>query len=254
MTKRQKIDFQRAFLDEAGDNLKMMRELMRGLPDTGFYVKDAQGRIVTLNPRNCENCNFKDEYEAVGLRSDELFPDVKAGVYQANDRKVLRTGRPVSTLHTHAADGSMKVLHGRVAPVRSADGTRIIGTMCAYWFNREPQSSLDWHSRIKDVTSYINAHHAEDLSLKVLSALAATTPSKLVRLFLKVLRTTPAKYVTNVRVNVARTLLEETDRSLTDIAQESGFYDLSHFFHVFRRERGLSPSDYRQRHRTMSRA
>jgi transcriptional regulator GlxA family with amidase domain len=38
-------------------------------------------------------------------------------------------------------------------------------------------------------------------------------------------------------------------RSLTDIAIETGFYDLPHFDKVFRRRIGLSPWEYRSRYR-----
>ena len=62
------------------------------------------------------------------------------------------------------------------------------------------------------------------------------------------LRTTGGIALFNV---LPRNLLEETDQSLTDIAQAAGFYDFSHFFHTFRRERGLTPAQYRARHRSV---
>jgi AraC-like DNA-binding protein len=44
-------------------------------------------------------------------------------------------------------------------------------------------------------------------------------------------------------------MLEETDKLISDIAGESGFYDQSHFTKTFFRERGLTPGEYRRRHR-----
>ena len=132
-----------------------------------------------------------------------------------------------------------------------ADGRRIIGTMCLYRQDRKPETSLEWHDHIKSITAYINQHPTEDLSLRRLAMLGQTTPSKLARAFGKILNTTPAKYVTTVRLNLARNLLEETDQSLTDIAQAAGFYDFSHFFHTFRRARGLTPAQYRARHHSV---
>ncbi len=251
MTKRDKIQFQKAFFAEAGENLASVKKMMDTLPDVGFYVKDAEGRIVTFNKRNCEIANLSDEYAAVGRRSDELFPSAKAKTYVANDRHVLKTGKPLRITHTHPADGSMRMSHKSVFPVRSADGRRIIGTMCLYRQDRKPETSLEWHDHIKSITAYINQHPTEDLSLRRLATLGQTTPSKLARAFGKILNTTPAKYVTTVRLNLARNLLEETDQTLTDIAQAAGFYDFSHFFHTFRRARGLTPAQYRARHRSV---
>lgn len=251
MTKKQKIAFQKCFFNAAGGNLLTVKEMMDALPNAGFYIKDAEGRIVTFNKRNCEICNLPDEFSAVGLRSDELFPGDKSETWLANDRAVLRSGRPLHTTHSHAADGSMRLSIKSVYPIRSADGSRLIGTMCLYRQNRAPETSLGWHDRIKGVTSYINAHPTEELTLKRLAEIGETSPSKLVRAFEKTLNTTPSKYVTTTRINLARRLLEETDDSITEIAQAAGFYDFSHFFHVFRRERGVSPSQYRRRHRAI---
>jgi AraC family transcriptional regulator len=47
-------------------------------------------------------------------------------------------------------------------------------------------------------------------------------------------------------MNVARRLLCETKRSVLDVALEVGYTDPSHFAQLFRRETGLSPSDYRR--------
>ena len=251
MTKRQKIAFQKQFFVQAGSTLRAVKEIMDGLPDVGFYIKDLEGRIITFNKRNCEICNLNDEFSAVGKRSDEIFPESKSTTYLSGDRKVLRTKRPLHTTHTHPADSSMRISHKSIYPLRSADETRIIGTMCVYKQSKVPESSLDWHDCIKDITSYINAHHTEDLSLKKLSEIGMTTPSKLVRAFQRIINMTPAKYVTNVRINVARRLLEETNDSFSDIALAAGFYDFSHFFHTFKRERGITPSEYRKKHQSI---
>ena len=44
-------------------------------------------------------------------------------------------------------------------------------------------------------------------------------------------------------------LLESTDKLLSDIAVETGFWDQSHLTRIFKRERGTTPGEYRTRHR-----
>ena len=251
MTRKDKIAFQKRFFARAGENLLALKMMMDTLPNVGFYVKDAEGRIVALNRRNCEICNLKDEFAAVGRRSDEVFADERGEVYLAHDRKVRETGRLRKTSHAHPADGSMHISHKTIAPVRDRRGA-IIGTMAVYHQSEKPQPLLDWHGRIKRVTAYVNAHPRADHTLAKLAARAETTPSKLARAFLKILRVTPAEYVTTIRVDRARRQLESTDDSLTAIARSCGFYDLSHFFRVFRRARGLTPGEYRASHRAIS--
>jgi AraC family transcriptional regulator len=49
-----------------------------------------------------------------------------------------------------------------------------------------------------------------------------------------------------MRMSLARGLLRETKKSVVDIALEVGYADPSCFAKLFRRENGLSPSDYRR--------
>jgi AraC family transcriptional regulator len=56
----------------------------------------------------------------------------------------------------------------------------------------------------------------------------------------------PSHYQINLRMNEARQLLRETKMSVVDVALEVGYSNPSYFAQLFRRETGLSPSDYRR--------
>jgi len=47
-------------------------------------------------------------------------------------------------------------------------------------------------------------------------------------------------------MDAARKLLRETKKSVLDVALDIGYSNPSHFAQLFRRETGLSPSDYRR--------
>jgi AraC family transcriptional regulator len=66
------------------------------------------------------------------------------------------------------------------------------------------------------------------------------------RLFTDAIGMTPSRYHINLRMNVSRRLLRETKKSVVEIALEVGYANPSHFAKLFRREPGLSPSEYRQ--------
>jgi transcriptional regulator GlxA family with amidase domain len=55
------------------------------------------------------------------------------------------------------------------------------------------------------------------------------------------------QYIREVRVGVARHLLETSNQSLTNIAVQCGFYDQSHFTRQFKASTGITPLDYRRR-------
>jgi AraC-like DNA-binding protein len=55
---------------------------------------------------------------------------------------------------------------------------------------------------------------------------------------------TPHAWVVRLRLERACSLLSHSDRCLTQVAQEVGFYDQSHFNRAFRQAFGVSPSKY----------
>ncbi len=73
--------------------------------------------------------------------------------------------------------------------------------------------------------------------------------SQLQREFAKNFGITPVRYLREVRIGVARHLLESSDMGLIQIASQCGFYDQSHLTRHFKSSTGLTPMKYRQRYR-----
>ena len=252
MTKEEKTAFRKAFFRKAGANLLSLKRMLDTLPDVAFYIKDAQQRIVAINRRNCEICNIQDEFDAVGLRSDELFPNVQATAYMSADRTVIRTGEPiVNALSPYPADRSASFTYKSVFPVVDGQG-RIIGTTCLYRLVPNPEKVPSWHGRLKSATLFVNEHYAEPITVAQLAERVGVSASKFTRLFVQTLNMTPGKYILGVRLTAARKLLETTAKTIAEIAQETGFCDHSHFVKAFRRARGVTPGEYRRRHQAIA--
>lgn len=66
----------------------------------------------------------------------------------------------------------------------------------------------------------------------------------LIRSFTKKTGISPGKYITRVRIEYAKLLLQDEDASITYVAEASGFANANYFAKVFRRETGMSPSEY----------
>lgn len=249
MDKRERKKMQAAFLEAAGPNAATFKAMMDVLPDVAFYMKDREGRIMAMNKRNCDNCNIRDEIDVVGRRSIDMFPHLLAQDWAHIDKTVLRSGKPLLNMATdHNADRSHDKHVKSVFPVYDGSG-RCIGTTCIYYTIHSAQDAPNWHGVLKPVTKYIQAHYHEAISVDELAAMVRTSPSNFRLQFSRTLGISPGCYITTIRLNAARKLLETTEKLISEIATETGFFDQSHFTKMFKHERGITPGEYRRRHR-----
>jgi AraC-like DNA-binding protein len=89
-----------------------------------------------------------------------------------------------------------------------------------------------------------------DLSLKSLADRVNISPHHLSQILNEKLHKTFYDYVNEQRVEYAKqALLKEPERSITDVAFESGYNSKNSFYNSFKRHTGMIPSEYRRRHR-----
>jgi AraC family transcriptional regulator len=100
--------------------------------------------------------------------------------------------------------------------------------------------------KLRQVTDWMAEHVAEDFNLDQLAAQAGLSKFHFHRLFKSAVGVAPSRYHMNLRMDEAKRLLRETKTSIVAIALDVGYANPSHFAQLFRRETGLSPSDYRR--------
>lgn len=248
LTDSEKEALRAAFFDALGPNAAVFKALLERAPELCFYMKDREGRIMALNRCNCEVCNIRSEWDAIGRTSRDLFPPTLADDYMELDQEVLKTGRPVlQRVTAHPADYSNRLMISDVYPLRDRRG-RLIGTARTYRLTGRDSSEARNYNALRAVATEIDRRYAEPLSLDELARRAGMSKSTFKRTFTRLFEVSPGQYLLRVRLNAARRLLETTDRLISDVALDCGFYDQSHFSRLFRRARGLTPGAYRRAH------
>ena len=86
-----------------------------------------------------------------------------------------------------------------------------------------------------------------NLSISQFARMAHRSVSVFKKEFFDYYRTTPGKWLTQKRLEHARTLLQTTKKSVGEVAFNSGFENLSHFSRVFKEKFGVSPLQYQNR-------
>lgn len=93
---------------------------------------------------------------------------------------------------------------------------------------------------------WLDAHAHQAVDLDRVAREVGLSPFHFLRLFARVLGVTPHQYLLRARLRHAARLLAGDARSITDIAYDVGFADLSNFVRTFHRAAGVSPRRFRQ--------
>jgi len=99
--------------------------------------------------------------------------------------------------------------------------------------------------KLRRVTDLLETHLDEEFSLDRLAREAGVSEFHFCRLFKKTTGFAPSGYFIRMRMEKARRLLRETTKSVIEVGLDVGYSSPSHFAHIFRREVGVAPSDYR---------
>ncbi len=245
-TIRQRKKMQRDFLDALGPMGHLLKTVLDICPDVFAWFADMDDRLMFVNRLNVQMCNLHDELDVLGMTCADLWPEHMASIYMERCRQVRTTGQPIiETLYDHASDYSTELRLMNVLPLRTPKG-RIIGTVTIYRRAASDESIPDWYGKMKKAVAYIDAHFAENVSVVDIARESGFSESQFRRVFERVIAKSPVDYITTIRLNAARKLLTTTEKSVTDIAVEVGFFDQSHFIKAFKRERGTTPGRYRR--------
>jgi transcriptional regulator GlxA family with amidase domain len=109
----------------------------------------------------------------------------------------------------------------------------------------------DRRERFDELAHWMAAHLADDLSVEVLAARLAMSPRNFVRRFTAAMQVTPGKYVQLLRIDEARRLLTEGDLPIAQVAARCGFHSDEAMRIGFQRHLHTSPSEFRDRFRSV---
>lgn len=100
--------------------------------------------------------------------------------------------------------------------------------------------------QLDTVTAYMRAHLADRIGLDDLAREVALSRFHFLRQFSATTGQTPHQFLTGLRIETARRLLETGDEPVGSIGLSCGFSTASHFTTVFRKRTGHTPTEYRR--------
>jgi two-component system response regulator YesN len=91
---------------------------------------------------------------------------------------------------------------------------------------------------------------SKTLSLSELAALLGSSRSSLARTFAQYLNETPINYFIRLKMDAAKSLLQNTNMQIQEIADYVGYNNSLYFSSEFKKRVGKSPREYRKYTRT----
>lgn len=101
--------------------------------------------------------------------------------------------------------------------------------------------------RLKRLFDFLNQNYAQKLRLAEAAAMVGMSETRFKDFFKRATGSTFAQYLIQFRLGRASQLLRDTDLSIAEIAQQTGFCDQSHFDNRFKDNFKISPREYRTR-------
>ncbi|MBD5538342.1 MAG: AraC family transcriptional regulator [Lachnospiraceae bacterium] len=122
------------------------------------------------------------------------------------------------------------------------------------WEERLPENTAVYHSTkltepIIDALYYMETNYGKNLTLEELAQKAHLSTAYFSRLFSAQLGKSFSEYLGDIRLRHVQILLTQSDKSVMDIAMETGYCNGDYLSAQFRKKVGMTPSEYRKKHR-----
>lgn len=177
-------------------------------------------------------------------------PDLLAEMERVFDDRyplcpIIRRGQAETAGLHHLSEEILEKYMQVSPPMQKAYLTLLTGKLLDLCeLRKRPVQNTDTMEQVFD---YCRRHFREKLTRRTVAQALHISESHLSHLFCCKLKINFCQYLNNLRINEACRLLTQTDKSVIDIGEESGFSSLRSFNRVFVKHCGVTPSAYRKR-------
>lgn len=250
LTLAQRLRLREKFFRTAGIDPRQFLQALDNIPGLFYFVKDDQSRTMINTREYAQVPGHRRDDETVGKQPHEYLAGALGEHYEADDRKVYTTGRPLRNIIEIGFNehGVPDWIITDKYPLRNGKG-RVVGIMGTMQSLDDRVQRLPHLGEVGKAAAFIRANLGERLWLADVAAHVGVSQRHLQRLFHKLIGMSIQQFIIRSRVHAAAYELIRTDRPLAQIALTFGFSDQSAFSTTFRRLTGVPPREYRRRHR-----
>ena len=235
-----------AWMTSIDPNLHFHR-IFDHIPGLHFFAKNREGHLMVASQGLRARYSMRDESEILGMTDFDLNPDPMAQAYVDDDRQLLGG----EAEHIERIElwwdgmGMPDWFMVTKLPLRDHDGV-IQGVMGVLRRPDDSDRELPVFQTVAKAVEIMRRDYPREVSIAEISKKCGQSVRQLQRRFRIAFGITPQEFLIKTRVLAAQRLLEETNLTVTEIAQQCGFVDASSFSQHFRKRIGFSPAAYRR--------
>lgn len=217
------------------------------LDHVAFFLKNRRFQIIFANRFFFERLGFASESEIIGKDDFELFPKPLATKFRRDDERVLQSGEEMGHMVELflSRQGLPDWFVTNKLPVIGKSGrpVGIMGTVQRFNQSRGLDSP---DAVVADAVKRMLDRPEKIGSITDLAQQLQISHRHFDRRFKDITGLTPKQFLGRSRIQRACQLLQETGKSVGEIALDLGYCDQSAFTAQFRRRMGLTPHRYRR--------
>ena len=180
------------------------------------------------------NINVPHEVAVLGGERDDLMDQISNPPLSSIDVSAVQVGYQSAKLLHKIIQGKNIPLEPVLVPPNSIIERQSTETL-----------AVD-DSEVATAVQFIRDHYAEDIQVSDIVNYLNISKRIMEKRFIKALGVSPAAEIRRVRLRQAKQLLRTTKNPLPQIARACGFNEPSSFSRTFRKETGITPSEYRK--------
>ncbi|EDM26576.1 probable transcription regulator [Lentisphaera araneosa HTCC2155] len=243
-----KKDKQKEFLNQLRPDLNFSL-LFQDLPQTLFFAKDANARLIMGNKLFVHHCGFREEEEIIGLSDDDIFPPELAEQYKNDDIKLLSTGAAKNNIIELFPNylGDPTWFSTTKIPLFNQDG-KIIGLCGTCQSLDESSQFVRPYKELAKALDYIKENYHKKITEEHLAQISCLSVRQFERRFKDTFKTTSHQYIIKLRILKSCKQLLKANKSISELALDLGFYDQSAFTKAFKKYVKTTPLKYQKKH------
>jgi AraC-like DNA-binding protein len=99
---------------------------------------------------------------------------------------------------------------------------------------------------VSDIYDYLVSNYQQSITLENISQIFSFHPAHIIRCVKGRYGMSPLQLLLEIRINAAKQLLTDTDKTIHQIGEDVGFGDASYFTKQFKKRIGVTPLEYRK--------